>query len=84
MATKLKVFSTGVYNNYTEDTFDRYNIIAKNQKLAVLLTKKEYGLSDFKQDKHLKVDVNTGETMTLEEYNKENETNYKKMGVILD
>ena len=70
---KLKVFDTGVYDNNLDETYDRYTVIAPTKKIAILLTKKEYGLSDFKSNKNLEVDVNDNETMILLEYNKEYE-----------
>ena len=68
---KLKVFDTGVWDKNLEETYDRYTVIAPTKKIAILLTKKEYGLSDFKSNKNLKVDVDENETMILLEYNKE-------------
>ena len=58
-------------NSYTEDTFDRYEVVAKTVKDAIRLTKIAYGLSEFREDKHLKVDINSNETKSLEQYNAE-------------
>ncbi len=53
---KLKTFDTGVFDNFTEETFDRFEIRAKNKINAIKQTKKKFGINAFK-NKNLRVDV---------------------------
>jgi len=54
---KTRIYDTGVFNDYTDETHDRYSVKAKNKTQAISITKKRFGSSSFKKDKHLKVDV---------------------------
>ncbi len=66
---KMKVFDTGVEDVYTAEPLERYTVVAPDKKTAIQLTKKEYGLEKFKENKNLDIDVNDYRTKTLDEYN---------------
>jgi len=54
---KLKKYEVGVFDEYTNETFEKYVILAKNKDDAKKKAMRKFGMKEFKENRNLSVVV---------------------------
>ena len=54
---KLKSYDVGVFDSYTNETFEKYVILAKNKDDAKKKAMRKFGMKEFKENRKLSVVV---------------------------
>ena len=57
MKIKLKNYDVGVFDEYTNETFEKYIILAKNKDDAKKKAMRKFGMKEFKENRNLSVVV---------------------------